>query len=72
MDSFEANSHSFIVRFWVEPREIEDAKPVWRGVVEHVPSGKKLYLNNLEEIIVFINSYLGEIDEKIKLNSVSI
>ena len=66
MNSFEANSHSFIVRFWVEPREIEDAKPVWRGVVEHVSSGRKLYLKNLKEIKAFIESYIGEIDERIR------
>jgi len=66
VDSFEANSHSFIVRFWVEPREIEDAKPVWRGVVEHVSSGRKLYLKNLKEIKAFIESYTGEIDERIR------
>ena len=66
MDLFEDNSHSFIVRFWLEPREIKDAKPVWRGVVEHVASGRKLYLKNLEEIKAFIKSYIGEIDEQIR------
>jgi len=66
VNSFEANSHSFIVRFWVEPREIKDAKPVWRGVVEHVSSGRKLYLKNLKEIKAFIESYIGEIDERIR------
>jgi hypothetical protein len=50
----------------VEPREIEDAKPVWRGVVEHVSSGRKLYLKNLKEIKAFIESYIGEIDERIR------
>jgi len=55
---FEGNSHSFIVRFWLEPREIEDAKPHWRGVIEHVESGKKLYLKNLNEIKAFIGTYL--------------
>jgi len=66
VDLFEDNSHSFIVRFWLEPREIKDAKPVWRGVVEHVASGRKLYLKNLEEIKAFIKSYIGEIDEQIR------
>ncbi len=68
MNSFDDKSHSFIVRFWLEPREIQDAKPVWRGVVEHVSSGKKLYLNNLEEIKVFITSFLEKIDETIRFN----
>ena len=58
MNSFEANSHSFIVRFWLEPREIEDAKPHWRGVIEHVETGEKLYLKNLNEIKAFIGAYL--------------
>ena len=51
-------SHTFIVRFWLEPREIEDAKPIWRGVVEHVVSGKRHYLEDLNEVKAFISSYL--------------
>jgi len=58
VNSIEDNSHSFIVRFWLEPREIEDAKPQWRGVIEHVESGRKIYLKNLNEIKAFIGTYL--------------
>ena len=60
MNSKEDNSHTFIVRFWLEPRELENAGPIWRGVVEHVASGRKLYLKNLEEVKQFIVSYLPE------------
>ncbi len=55
------NTHAFIVRFWLEPRELENARPIWRGVIEHVASGRKLYLKNLEEIKAFIAFYLPEI-----------
>jgi hypothetical protein len=54
------HTHAFIVRFWLEPRELENARPIWRGVVEHVASGRKHYLKNLEEIKQFIVSYLPE------------
>jgi len=53
-------SHTFIARFWLEPREIKDAKPIWRGVVEHVASGQRLYLEDLDEIKTFIDNHLQE------------
>jgi hypothetical protein len=56
----EDNTHAFIVRFWLEPRELENARPIWRGVVKHVASGRKLYLKNIEEVKQFIVSYLPE------------
>jgi hypothetical protein len=56
----EDNTHSFIVRFWLEPRELENARPIWRGVVEHVASGHRHYLKNIEEVKQFIVSYLPE------------
>ena len=53
-------THSFIARFWIEPREIKDAKPIWRGVVEHVASGQRRYLENLDEIKAFIAVHLQD------------
>ena len=60
MTSFEERTHTFIVRIWREPREIERAVPEWRGVIEHVPSGERNYLKDLEEILTFMASYLEE------------
>jgi hypothetical protein len=57
MKSFEENTHAFVVRVWLEPREIDGAPPEWRGVIEHVPSGERRYLRNLDDIAVFISSY---------------
>jgi hypothetical protein len=52
------HTHAFIVRFWLEPREIQGEKPLWRGMIEHVDSGRKLFLKGLNEITAFIESYL--------------
>jgi hypothetical protein len=57
------DSQAFIVRFWLEPREIQGEKPLWRGVIEHVPTGRKLFLKGLNEVTAFIESYLPGINE---------
>lgn len=58
MALFEDNTHVFIIRVWQEPREIEAATPEWRVVIEHVPSGERRYLKELDDIITFITAYL--------------
>jgi hypothetical protein len=58
VNSFEDFTHAFIVRFWLEPREIEDNMPIWRGMIKHVPSGRRIYIKNFREIIPFIESHL--------------
>ena len=50
MESFEDDTQIFIVRFWRETREIEGAHPIWRGSVEHVPSGRRVYVKNFKEV----------------------
>ena len=63
MEFAEDHTHAFIVRFWREPREIQGEKPLWRGVIEHVPSGRQLALKDLDMITVFIESYLPGMSE---------
>jgi hypothetical protein len=58
MKSFEDTTHAFVVRFWLEPRELEGAAPEWRGVIEHVPSGERRYLKELNEAEIFISTCL--------------
>jgi hypothetical protein len=58
MQSSQEDGHSFVVRFWPEHRENRNASRLWRGMVRHVPSGRHLYSENLEEIAVFIRAYL--------------
>ena len=64
MKPFKEKNHTFILRIWNEPREIEGAAPEWRGVLEHVDSGKRKYLNDLDQIIAFIAPYLRKMGIK--------
>ncbi len=58
MTSFEKQTSVFIIRIWCEPRELEGVLPKWRGVIEHVSSGRRRYLKDLDEIGAFIEPYL--------------
>ena len=50
----------FIVRIWLEPRELEGAAPQLRGTIEHVPSGMRRSVKALTEITDFIRAWLPE------------
>ena len=59
------NTHSFIVRIWLEPRELDGAEPEWRGEIEHVVSGERRGLKNLDEITPFMAHFLEKMDVNI-------
>lgn len=54
----EDSSIAYIVRVWVEQREVEGAPVAWRGSIEHVASERVKYLADLDEIGRFIRPYL--------------
>ena len=62
--SVEDCNHSFIVRIWCEKRDLEGAPSEWRGMIEHVTSGKRNYLKDVDEIAAAIVPYL----ERLGLN----
>lgn len=64
MKSAKETTHSFIVRIWIEPREIKDADAKWRGVIEHVGSGDRVYFDQLERIAIQISTYIEAIGAK--------
>lgn len=60
MKPFCEETHSFILRCWREPTERKETAPVWRGEVEHVHTGKRLYFKTFEELETFLASHLPE------------
>ncbi len=57
MPDIESNTHSFVIRVWVEEQE-EAASPGWRGHITHVQSSRRIYVQDLGEIVHFIAPYL--------------
>jgi hypothetical protein len=67
MEPFSARTHAFYLRFWVEPRDLADSSPEWRGVIEHLNNGEKRYFTDLRDVIEFLTPYLAEWDVPLRL-----
>jgi hypothetical protein len=65
MDLFEANTHPFIVKIWLEETVEEAGRATWRGHITHVPSGKRHYLTDLDDVTAYIAHYLEEMGVKL-------
>ncbi len=61
----EEDEHAFILRIWYEPREIEGARPQWRGRIQHVITGQQRYLKDLQEIVDFLEPYTFDTDQTV-------
>lgn len=64
-DLVEFNTHSFVIKVWVEDPSEETTNPVWRGHITHVQSGSRRYLNSLNNAQTFIKPYLKSMGVKI-------
>jgi hypothetical protein len=60
MDQIESNTHSFVVKIWLEGVDEISGKAVWRGRITHVPSGQNRHFDNLRGITSFVAPYLEE------------
>lgn len=58
MKSHDEETQVFIVRLWCERREIEDARPMLRGTVEHVASGERRSVRDLMDIVDYLLLHL--------------
>jgi hypothetical protein len=63
--SLKETTHAFIVRLWIEPRELKDAEPIWRGVIEDVEGDERVYFNHLDKVNTYFAKYLEKIGIKI-------
>jgi len=58
MPRYDEKNESFIVRIWLEPRELRGAPAVWKGEIEHVLSRKRHFFTSLDKIAELIRPYL--------------
>lgn len=62
MDLFESETHSFIIKIWLE----DDGRKRWRGHITHVPDGERRHFENLSEISRFIQPFLEKMGIEIE------
>lgn len=58
MERSESNTHSFIVKVWLEETLEEAGHAKWRGYITHVQSGRRRYMEKLDDVGAFIAPYL--------------
>jgi hypothetical protein len=64
--SIKETTQAFVVRIWLEPRQKKNAQPVWRGVIERVDNGDRVYFDQLEKMNIYFAKYLREIGIKVE------
>ncbi len=57
MDLGEGQSHSFIIRIWVE-ETADEGRPRWRGRITSIPDGQRHYFIDLVDIERHVEPYL--------------
>ena len=60
MEWITSESHTFVIRLWLEESSWESNSPSWRGHITHYPSGNRRYVSDLDEIAAFILLFLEE------------
>lgn len=66
VDYLQTHDQVFIIRLWLEAREISEISGEWRGVVEHIASGARRYFTHPDEIPPIISLYLDPPPEPAK------
>ena len=64
LELYEANTHVFVVKIWLEERADEGNQASWRGHITYLPTGERSYFQDLDEITAFIQPYLARMGVK--------
>lgn len=59
MPSLGESTHVFIIRAWLEPREIPGAAPQWRFSIQEVGHEDRTYLRDFAALSVFMQMHMG-------------
>lgn len=55
----ENETHAFIIRVWYEAQDNEGKILTWRGSIDHVGGNKRLYFQDLNGVVKFIQEQSG-------------
>lgn len=63
MTMFEAESHSFVLRLWLEHDGAVAAPGEWRGWLDHVQTGRRYYFRELTAIERIVADCLDRVED---------
>ena len=59
MKPIDERSFAFVVKVWEERRDIDGAAPTWRGSLDDVQSGDRVYFDTLAELCDQLRLHTG-------------
>jgi hypothetical protein len=62
MTSTQRPGGSFVIRIWHDEADAGEARPRWRGWVQHTRSGESVYVQDLKDMFDFIERWTGPLD----------
>lgn len=65
MEPNKETTFSFIVRIWIEHTDRKNVVPIWRGVIEYVNSGERVYFDRLEQIVMYVTPNIEAMGVKV-------
>ncbi len=57
MSGRKPTNQAFVLRLWREDDEADSG--IWRGWIQHVGSGEKIFVQNLQDLLDFIERHFG-------------
>jgi hypothetical protein len=66
---YEANTHVFMIKIWLEESADEGGQARWRGHITYISTGERRYIENLYDVIAFIRPYLEKMGVRSSLTS---
>jgi hypothetical protein len=64
----ENETHAFIIRVWYEAQDNEGQVVTWRGSIDHVGGNKRLYFQDMNGVVKFIQEQSGIYKKKSPFN----
>jgi hypothetical protein len=63
----EPDTHSFIIKIWVDDKDEKTGGVIWRGHITHVTSSQREYFDDLSGLIAFLLPYLKALNIKLPI-----
>jgi hypothetical protein len=67
-NEIESDVHSFVIKIWLDDKNIRRGTITWRGHITHVADARRQYVQRLVNIVTFILPYLQEMGVQVSMS----
>ena len=63
----EPNTHSFMLKLWLDDKAKETNGAIWRGHLTHIASSERRHFDSLHDVVALIAPYLEQMGVKLSI-----